>query len=132
MAQWPIFKFDLFLHNGHDNDTSSSEVVDQLESYLQQDSFRCQDPLAYWYKKLKAGKWPQLSWMAINHLSVPDGRSDSNRGDGEGDNGDGEGGEGDDGSEGKGKGGDADIDMDGGSDEEHEIDGDIPMSSAFF
>ncbi|KDQ05849.1 hypothetical protein BOTBODRAFT_90081, partial [Botryobasidium botryosum FD-172 SS1] len=49
----------------------SVEVVDQLESYLQQDSFRCQDPLAYWYEKLKAGKWPQLSRMAIDYLSVP-------------------------------------------------------------
>ncbi|KDQ21388.1 hypothetical protein BOTBODRAFT_72998, partial [Botryobasidium botryosum FD-172 SS1] len=44
-------------------------ALDQLETYLAQDSFDCDDPLAWWSTKRSA--WPELSRMAINYLSIP-------------------------------------------------------------
>ncbi|KDQ06427.1 hypothetical protein BOTBODRAFT_83167, partial [Botryobasidium botryosum FD-172 SS1] len=67
----PLFDFDEYVANGHTNEPAAGEVLDQLESYLVQDSFRCMDPLSYWHEKCELGKWPELAQMAIDYLSVP-------------------------------------------------------------
>ncbi|KDQ16696.1 hypothetical protein BOTBODRAFT_172809 [Botryobasidium botryosum FD-172 SS1] len=48
---------------------TTSEALDQLETYLTQDSFDCDEPLAWWSTKRSA--WPELLQMAINYLSIP-------------------------------------------------------------
>ncbi|KDQ08368.1 hypothetical protein BOTBODRAFT_93181, partial [Botryobasidium botryosum FD-172 SS1] len=51
--------------------TATSDTIDQLESYLSQDSFYVDDPLAYWNDKRSSGTWPELAQMALDYLTIP-------------------------------------------------------------
>lgn len=51
--------------------TTTSDMIDQLESYLSQDSFNVDDPLAYWNDKRSSGTWPELAQMALDYLTIP-------------------------------------------------------------
>ncbi|KDQ05715.1 hypothetical protein BOTBODRAFT_72796, partial [Botryobasidium botryosum FD-172 SS1] len=46
-------------------------AIDQLESYLAQDSFSVDNPLAYWNQKRSDGVWPELAQMALDYLTIP-------------------------------------------------------------
>jgi hypothetical protein len=44
-------------------------TVDELALYLTTDLVNVADPIQWWYEKRKT--YPQLSRMAIDHLSIP-------------------------------------------------------------
>ncbi|KDQ19359.1 hypothetical protein BOTBODRAFT_93384, partial [Botryobasidium botryosum FD-172 SS1] len=46
-------------------------TIDQLESYLSQDSFYVDNPLAYWNDKRSSGTWPELTQMVLDYLTIP-------------------------------------------------------------